>query len=257
MSEAVEYDLEAIETYPERVLTPDIGREKCQGCQKLCKFYCYECYVAMPSIRDLIPKIELPLHLFVIKHFQELNGKSTAIHAKILANDSTTIHSYPSEDWLDIDASTCLLLYPGKDAVTMESLVENKTLDKYKNIIVIDGTWKQARGMLSPQMRQEHLIKHNKTIKDLLLNAQKVSIKPRKTKFWRHQTMGESHLATIEAIYFLYKEYTEASKNAKNDNIDDLMFFFKYYYNVVQKNYIENRDKKYTTKHSTDYIKYK
>ncbi|OMJ17319.1 DTW domain-containing protein 1 [Smittium culicis] len=140
----------------------------------------------------------------------------------------------------------------------MHELRERGDLDKYKDIIVIDGTWKQARGMVSTQMREDHMSKHNAKVKDLLSRAQKVTIKPRKTKFWRHQTMGETHLATIEAIYFLYEEYRVAmgGDNLKMGNIDDLMFFFKHFYYVVQNNYIHNKEKKYTSKHSKDYIKY-
>lgn len=39
---------------------------------------------------------QLPIKIDIIKHQRELDGKSTAIHAAILAPDDVTIYSYPN-----------------------------------------------------------------------------------------------------------------------------------------------------------------
>ena len=44
-----------------------------------------------------------------------------------------------------VEAPNTFLLYPDKDAVPIESL----STDKSYNIIVLDGTWLQARGIYS------------------------------------------------------------------------------------------------------------
>lgn len=39
--------------------------------------------------------LQLPLKIDIIKHSREIAGKSTAIHAAILAPDDVTIYIYP------------------------------------------------------------------------------------------------------------------------------------------------------------------
>lgn len=38
---------------------------------------------------------QLPIKIDIVKHAREVNGKSTAIHATILAPDDVTIYTYP------------------------------------------------------------------------------------------------------------------------------------------------------------------
>lgn len=38
---------------------------------------------------------QLPVKIDIIKHPNETDGKSTAVHAKILAPGDVTIHTYP------------------------------------------------------------------------------------------------------------------------------------------------------------------
>ncbi|PVU86194.1 hypothetical protein BB559_006617 [Furculomyces boomerangus] len=259
MDDIAEYDLESIPTFPDSILDSFSERFSCPNCKKQIKFFCYRCYYVPLDLKTLLPSIDLPLHLHIFKHFQELDGKSTAIHAKIVADKSVTIHKYPSQEPISLDPKKCLLLYPGPDAKTMEELSIEGTLDNFTDIIVIDGTWKQARGMICSESRPEHMRKHSVLQKNLLLNAQKLSIKPRKTKFWRYQNNGPSHLATIEAIYFMFYEYLLTKPNPdyqQIQNIGNLMFFYKHFFNLIQNHYNSDKSKAYTSRHSTDYIKY-
>lgn len=39
------------------------GRERCAGCSKSRKFFCYTCYVPMPLLEARIPKVKVSLEL--------------------------------------------------------------------------------------------------------------------------------------------------------------------------------------------------
>lgn len=72
------------------------GRIACPKCKKSRKFFCYTCYVPVPGLENQLPKVKLPVQIDIIKHQQEIDGKSTAIHAAILASDNVNIYTYPN-----------------------------------------------------------------------------------------------------------------------------------------------------------------
>jgi DTW domain-containing protein YfiP len=114
-------------------------------------------------------------------------------------------------------------------------------------MIVIDGTWKQA----------------NKIVRGtpLLQKVQKVTIEPRTTYFWRFQNISVNYLSTIEAIYYLYIEYAQAYEledgQAYDGRYDNLMFYYKYLYSLIQYNYSKGvkKDKEFCWRHKSNYIK--
>lgn len=114
-------------------------------------------------------------------------------------------------------------------------------------MIVIDGTWKQA----------------NKIVRNtpLLQRVQKVSIEPRLTNFWRHQKISVNYLSTIEAVYYLYVEYAQAYDLKEGEvydgRFDNLMFYYKYLYDLIQYTYLKGakKDKEFCWRHRSDYIK--
>ncbi|KAJ1670769.1 hypothetical protein EV182_008009, partial [Spiromyces aspiralis] len=63
----------------------------------------------------------------------------------------------------------------------------------FDQAIVVDGTWSQARSIMF----------HDQTVREF----RTVTIHPRITRFWRFQNTDRSHMATIEAIYFLYRDF--------------------------------------------------
>lgn len=71
------------------------GRSACTKCNKSRKFFCYTCYVPVPNLETKLPKVELPLQIDIIKHHREIDGKSTAIHAAVLAPSNVKIYTYP------------------------------------------------------------------------------------------------------------------------------------------------------------------
>ena len=76
------------------------GRTLCDRCLRSRKYFCYTCIVPLPEVRDRLPVVSLPVKVDIIKHSQEVDGKSTAIHAPIIAPDDCTIHTFPDiPDW--------------------------------------------------------------------------------------------------------------------------------------------------------------
>lgn len=72
------------------------GRSCCPKCGKSRKFFCYTCYVAIKELDQYLPTVQLPIQIDIIKHQREVDGKSTAIHAAILARRNVNIYTYPN-----------------------------------------------------------------------------------------------------------------------------------------------------------------
>lgn len=49
--------------------------------------------------------LQLPIKIDIIKHKRELDGKSTAIHAAILAPDDVSIYTFPNIPDYSVDLS--------------------------------------------------------------------------------------------------------------------------------------------------------
>lgn len=76
----------------------------CVGCGKSRKFFCYTCYLPVEELQGRLPVVKLPLKIDIIKHHKEVDGKSTAIHAAILAAEDVKIYTYPDiPDYQDDD----------------------------------------------------------------------------------------------------------------------------------------------------------
>ncbi|KAJ2897050.1 hypothetical protein GGI21_001381 [Coemansia aciculifera] len=235
MAQAETYDINALRVYPAPVLDACSERMVCQECGKKVKFFCYYCYRPVAPLEGKIPQIRLPFKLDVVKHEGEKDGKSTALHAKVMAPEDVTVIAY-SPDCLDnVDVERTALLFPGPDATNIADMDPAS----YDKVIVIDGTWKQAKGMLHNNKKLRHM--------------RKVTVNPRRTKFWRYQNFDDSYMATIEAIYFLYRDSVPAGYNGE---YDALMYFFKYFYDFIQSEYVARPEKSFHGKHQKGYIAY-
>lgn len=54
----------------------------------------------MDCIKFKIPFVKLPVKVDIIKHIQEVDGKSTSSHAAIIAHKDVHIYTYPQvPDW--------------------------------------------------------------------------------------------------------------------------------------------------------------
>lgn len=59
-----------------------------------------------------IPCLRFPMHVLSIKHPNEVDGKSTAVHAKILAPEDVELHTFP--DFPEYDSESTVLVFPSK-----------------------------------------------------------------------------------------------------------------------------------------------
>ncbi|KAG9066897.1 DTW domain-containing protein 1 [Linnemannia hyalina] len=167
-----------------------IEKARCPDCNRNVRYFCNRCLKLVNCPEGAVPQLKLPIKLDVIKHEQERDGKSTALHAKILASDDVEVYS-----WKDMpkyeNVDRLLLLFPSPGAKQL-SEIDPESFDK---LVVIDGTWEQANKMSKSDSP--------------LLRMKRVTIAPHETLFWRHQRKASDHLATIEAIYFFLREYHE------------------------------------------------
>ncbi len=126
--------------------------------------YCKSCsYPLTTCVCHAINQIELPLSVVVIQHHKEIShAKNTVRLAKLVspclqiidARDSVSISKLSNQT----DANT-ILLYPNENSRSLEEFAdENVTLGKsIDQLILIDGTWKQAHGIWKRYRLDEHL----------------------------------------------------------------------------------------------------
>ncbi|CAO3594926.1 unnamed protein product [Absidia cylindrospora] len=194
-------------------------RYKCPTCEKPVKYFCYHCFN-------------------VVEH----DGKSTAIHARVLAPEDVSLYGYGQIPTYEHPERT-LLLFPGPNAKTLNEIPR----DSFDRIVVLDGTWRQATRMArdAPQLQ----------------GLQQITIAPRKTNFWRFQQKSENYLATIEAIYYTYREYAEAYESEDGTGVyrgqyDNLLFYYRFFYNLIQSRYKNNHTRTFNPRHQKNYIQY-
>lgn len=70
------------------------GRKICENCYRSRKFFCYTCFTPMID-EKYFPRLKLPVKIDIIKHRREIEGKSTAVHAAVLAPEDVKIYIYP------------------------------------------------------------------------------------------------------------------------------------------------------------------
>uniref|UniRef100_A0A182JPD7 tRNA-uridine aminocarboxypropyltransferase 1 n=1 Tax=Anopheles christyi TaxID=43041 RepID=A0A182JPD7_9DIPT len=108
------------------------GRSSCPACGKSRKFFCYTCYVPLAEIASRVPRISLPVKIDVIKHRNEIDGKSTAVHAAILAPDDVKIYTYPNIPDYREEAGV-VLIFPTPTGLTVASLFSGETYQMKEN----------------------------------------------------------------------------------------------------------------------------
>uniref|UniRef100_A0A8C4MEN6 tRNA-uridine aminocarboxypropyltransferase 1 n=1 Tax=Equus asinus asinus TaxID=83772 RepID=A0A8C4MEN6_EQUAS len=131
----------------------------------------------------------LPLKIDIIKHPNETDGKSTAIHAKLLAPDFVNIYTYPCIPEYEEKDHEVALVFPGPKSVSVkdisfhlqkriqnnvrgknddpdkpstkrkkteeEDLNDSKCKDTtLKKIIFIDSTWNQTNKIFTDERLQ-------------------------------------------------------------------------------------------------------
>ena len=217
-------------------------------------------------------RLSYHIRVEVVKHHAEVDGKSTAVHAAIIAPSSVKIHTYP--DIPEYDPCDTILVFPGKDSRSLKHILqtfigEGSELKKgsrtfpFSTVVFVDSTWNQCHGICQDarwisfkgEIRSDvqwHEIAH--TLR--LLALPRVELEPRPTMFWRHQKgKPREYLATIEvhifypttyplffpfsqAIYYFMVDYHKViSEKPYNGEYDNLLFFFKFMYEKIHQLY--------------------
>ncbi|KAM5170693.1 tRNA-uridine aminocarboxypropyltransferase 1 [Mantella aurantiaca] len=235
------------------------GRSKCPKCNGSRMFYCYTCYVPVESVPiGEIPSVKLPVKIDIIKHPNETDGKSTAVHAKLLAYEDVTVYTYPCIPDYDNHKHEIVLVFPSPNSTSLrESLIyltgqgspkedfepspkrsrrkENETnggdnkdavakskqIDCLKKVVFIDSTWNQTNKIMADE-RLQGLVT--------------IEMKERKTCFWRHQKgTPDTYLSTIEAIYYFMVDYhMQILEKDYHGEYDNLLFFYSFMYKLIK-----------------------
>ncbi|KAI7901939.1 DTW domain-containing protein [Cokeromyces recurvatus] len=222
------------------ILYQNTSRLACPVCNKHVKHYCYNCFHVMGMNRSQVPFVKLPVTMDIIKHEAESDGKTTALHARILADEDVKVFSWKQIPEYE-NPERILMLFPGPDAKKLSEIPR----DSFDHMIVIDGTWKQASKMVRET--------------PILQKMQKVTIEPRSTYFWRFQNISINYLSTIEAIYYLYVEYAQAYElktELYDGRYDNLLFYYKYLYDLIQYSYRkgQHKNREFCWRHRANYI---
>lgn len=88
-----------------------IQKEHCPTCNKNVRYFCNKCLQLVNCPEGAVPQLKLPIKIDIIKHENERDGKSTALHARILAPGDVEVYGWKSmPDYKDVDR--LLLLFP-------------------------------------------------------------------------------------------------------------------------------------------------
>uniref|UniRef100_UPI003AAF9C26 tRNA-uridine aminocarboxypropyltransferase 1 n=1 Tax=Centroberyx gerrardi TaxID=166262 RepID=UPI003AAF9C26 len=244
------------------------GRLKCSKCGGSRMFFCYTCCSLVGVNQQEIPSIKLPVKIDIIKHPNETDGKSTAIHAKILAPSDVTIYTYPCIP--EYERDNVVLVFPGPGSVTIQDMMQclhhradNRSHDssdepcpkRLRSEEALGATHiaedlgsrtpDEAKGSESRVYPLQRVVfidstwnQTNRIITDERLQALlQVELKMRKTCFWRHQKgKPDTYLSTIEAIYYFLKDYHKhCLAQEYSGEYDNLLFFYSYLHSLITK----------------------
>lgn len=137
-------------------------RLPCPGCNKTCKYYCFQCFLPIGDLSAEMPKLDLPVKVTILSHPKEKKSKSSVVPAKILAPGQVDfVSAVDAPDFL-ADGSTSdqvAVLFPGDGATEVTSMSEEE-LRNLKRVIIIDSTWGQTkRYVMSENIKKLKMVK--------------------------------------------------------------------------------------------------
>ncbi|XP_017321586.1 tRNA-uridine aminocarboxypropyltransferase 1 isoform X2 [Ictalurus punctatus] len=245
------------------------GRLKCSTCGSSRLLYCYTCCCLVGLNPQLIPNVKLPVKIDIIKHPNETDGKSTAVHAKLIAPDHVSIYTYPCIP--ELNTHNVVLVFPGPDSMTVQQLADYISQNKRKRGAersaeerdtkkprleeMIDSSHSHTHSRTHTSENTEHTQEDtrpvqrvifidstwNQTTKiisdERLQDLPRVELKSRKTCFWRHQRGSpDTYLATIEAIYYFLKDFhIHCLGREYRGEYDNLLFFYTFLHKLIRK----------------------
>ncbi|XP_067411885.1 tRNA-uridine aminocarboxypropyltransferase 1 [Emydura macquarii macquarii] len=243
------------------------GRSKCPRCNSSRMFYCYSCYVPVETVPTKeLPVVKLPLKIDIIKHPNETDGKSTAVHAKLLAPEDVAIYTYPCIPEYEEKRHEIALIFPGPNSILVKDIAlylqkdvkknvscgkdddsstepclkktkietkeEDRNISEYKSNSRSEDTVLKKIIFIDSTWNQTNKIITDERLQGLL----QIELKTRKTCFWRHQKgKPDTYLSTIEAIYYFLVEYhQEVLEESYKGQYDNLLFFFSFMYTLIK-----------------------
>ncbi|NWI89595.1 DTWD1 protein, partial [Pitta sordida] len=145
------------------------GRSKCPRCRSSRMFYCYTCFVPVETVPTKeIPTVKLPLKIDIIKHPNETDGKSTAVHAKLLAPDDVTIYKYPCIPEYEEKRHEIALVFPGPNSVSVKDIAFHLQKSTNKGVYSSDDdcskepVFKQAKIEAKEEKKPDECISSNR-----------------------------------------------------------------------------------------------
>ncbi|XP_048731172.2 tRNA-uridine aminocarboxypropyltransferase 1-like [Ostrea edulis] len=117
--------------------------------------------------------------------------------------------------------------HPGRQ----KKIRSSKQTVPFERAVFVDSTWQQTKGIVAD---------------DRLKDMTCIQLESRETKFWRHQKDNPAtYLSTIEAVYYLVRDYHDLFVNdSYNGEYDNLLFFFTFMYQKIRKMYDGGKDLK-------------
>jgi len=237
-----------------------VERSTCPRCTKSYKYFCYLCNEALPSTRDIIPQLScrLPCKVDIIKDPREVDGKSTAIHARIVCPQDVSIYDFPNlPDLSNSSDEQLLFLYPKPNASTLEDVASEFT-HLFRSGTSSTTSFKSDQLVIRPKFRLIVVDAAWKNAKKIVREVEKYNLKPvqiadRDTLFWRYQTgLSKKHLATIEAIYyFLVDFHVIVMERAYSGEYDNLLYLFKFMYQKIHCLYDKSTLRSYNRRHES------
>ncbi|XP_037950243.1 tRNA-uridine aminocarboxypropyltransferase 1-like [Teleopsis dalmanni] len=244
------------------VLNSIEGRFICTECNRSRKFFCYNCYIPVGNLGTLLPKVDIPVNIDIIKHKKEIDGKSTAVHAAVLS-DRVRIFTYPDiPDYTEDD--DVVLIFPGVTSVTvaqlfnknvrlntennygmpkghnigtmlrrrLEEIVEEKQQENGEQKYTFTTLPIKRAVFIDSTWNQSRSIYKDKRVRSL----KPVILQNRFSQFWRHQRGSPRwYLATIEAIHqFLVEVHVNAwGLNPSYEGLNNLEIAQAFYETVT------------------------
>uniref|UniRef100_H2Y9I3 tRNA-uridine aminocarboxypropyltransferase 1 n=1 Tax=Ciona savignyi TaxID=51511 RepID=H2Y9I3_CIOSA len=226
-------------------------------------YFCYSCYQYVDGIdvKDM-PHVKLPIKVDIIKHQKELDGKSTAVHAVMLAPEDVEIYSYPIIPNYANDKDQTLLIFPGPDAKHLRlystqsgkkrSVVDDVVMAKKIHLDNSSDVQNENRAKKSEfKLKEEKLNPtfnkivfidstwsqvHSILTDERLKSLSRVELSEKETCYWRKQNnRPNTHLATIEAIHSFFQQFHQIFIGEYDGKFDNLLFFYKFFYSLVKK----------------------
>ena len=145
-------------------------RQKCQNCERKRMYFCYDCRIFMQQVANLVPQIQLPVRIDLIKHWLERNSKSTAVHCALMSPRETRIFDSFDEVPDYSNSVNTVVVYPSSDALSIDEYVQKN--GPIQRFIFLDATWWTVGRLRNLQQ---------------LRALPNVALKSYKTYYWRPQ----------------------------------------------------------------------